>query len=55
MLRKLYKIMRKKFIPMSQYPDYLRKSGMKIGENCEIFKSANFGSEPYLVTLGNHV
>lgn len=30
MLRKLYKIMRKKFIPMSQYPDYLRKSGMKI-------------------------
>ena len=32
MLRKLYKIMRKKFIPMSQYPDYLRKSGMKIGD-----------------------
>lgn len=28
---------------------------MTIGENCEIYKSANFGSEPYLISLGNHV
>ena len=40
---------------MEKYPDYLRKKGMTIGKNCEIYKSANFGSEPYLITLGDHV
>lgn len=28
---------------------------MIIGENCEIYKSADFGSEPYLIKLGNYV
>ena len=42
---------------MSQksYQNYLRKKGVSIGENCEIYKSANFGSEPYLIYIGNHV
>ena len=44
-----------KILPQSKYQDYLRKKGVKIGNNCKIFKSANFGSEPYLVSLGNHV
>ena len=26
-----------------------------MGGECEIYSSANFGSEPYLVTLGDHV
>lgn len=39
----------------SKYPDYLRKKGAKIGEGCEIYKSADFGSEPYLITIGSHV
>ena len=47
--------LKEKLMPMSKYPDYLRKKGVKIGEKCEIYKSANFGSEPYLITLGNHV
>jgi len=34
---------------------YWRKTGAKIGGGCEIYSSANFGSEPYLVTLGDHV
>ena len=34
---------------------YYRSLGMKIGEGCEIFATAQFGSEPYLITLGNHV
>ena len=34
---------------------YWREQGAKIGENCEIYSSASFGSEPYLVTIGNHV
>lgn len=32
-----------------------QKKGAEIGENCEIYKSANFGSEPYLILIGNHV
>lgn len=44
-----------KLCPMNRYPEYLRKKGAKIGENCEIYKSANFGSEPYLISIGNHV
>lgn len=39
----------------SKYPDYLRRKGVKIGEGCEIYKSADFGSEPYLITIGSHV
>lgn len=42
-------------LPVSKYPNYLRKKGVHIGENCEIYKSANFGSEPYLISIGNHV
>jgi len=34
--------------------EYLRKRGVQIGENCRII-STNFGTEPYLVKLGNHV
>lgn len=34
---------------------YWRKRGIQIGENCEIYASANFGSEPYLISIGNHV
>jgi acetyltransferase-like isoleucine patch superfamily enzyme len=33
---------------------YARKIGVKIGSNCYI-QTYNFGSEPYLVTVGNHV
>ena len=30
-----------------------RRWGVKIGSNCKLF-SGNFGSEPYLITIGNH-
>lgn len=33
---------------------YARKQGVNIGKNCWI-GSLNFGSEPYLVTIGDHV
>ena len=34
---------------------YWRKKGAIIGENCSINVSCSFGSEPYLVRIGNHV
>lgn len=33
---------------------YWRNRGLVIGERCEI-RSASFGSEPYLINIGNHV
>lgn len=33
----------------------LRKSGVLIGKNSEIYADVNFGSEPYLVELGDNV
>ena len=37
------------------YIDILRDSGVHIGRNCIIDKTAEFGTEPYLVELGNDV
>jgi acetyltransferase-like isoleucine patch superfamily enzyme len=34
---------------------YWRKKGAIIGEDAEIYSTANFGSEPYLISIGNHV
>lgn len=34
---------------------YQKKYGMKIGNNCVIWGSVDFGSEPYLITIGDHV
>ena len=36
------------------YEKYAKKQGVVIGENCEIY-TRYFGSEPYLITIGNHV
>lgn len=42
-------------ISMRKYENILRKKGAVIGKNCEIYTTANFGSEPYLINIGNHV
>lgn len=34
---------------------FWKKKGLTIGENCELYPSASFGSEPYLISIGNHV
>lgn len=33
----------------------IRKMGVKVGEGCEFYSNISFGSEPYLITLGNNV
>lgn len=35
--------------------EQLRQAGVKIGVGCEIFDTADFGSEPYLISLGDYV
>ena len=34
---------------------FYRNQGINIGENCEIRNGVYFSSEPYLITIGNHV
>lgn len=36
------------------FEKYARFKGVKIGSNCNI-QNVNFGSEPYLIEIGNHV
>lgn len=38
----------------NKYINLLRKDGIKIGDGCVIWKNVVFGSEPYLVTIGDH-
>ena len=33
----------------------LKKNGLNIGDDCEIYPGVMFGTEPYLITIGNHV
>ena len=44
-----------KFKKRSNTVKYWREKGAIIGERCDINPTVQFGSEPYLVTLGNHV
>ena len=36
------------------YNNYLRKQGVVIGDNCDIDKNAYFGSEPWLIKIGDN-
>lgn len=47
--------LQKLFIPTSKYSSFLKSQGMSIGEGCEIYKDVNFGSEPYLISIGDCV
>ena len=44
-----------KIIYKGDYIGYARKIGVKIGENCRLIGNPGWGTEPWLITLGNHV
>lgn len=50
---------RKKYVNFKDEPksnaEKLRELGAHVGEGCEIFDGTKFGSEPYLITIGNNV
>lgn len=33
----------------------LKKTGLALGDDCEVYPNVTFGSEPYLIKIGNHV
>lgn len=49
-LKRIIRMMQKNRNPVQ----FFRKQGAKIGEDCEI-RCSSFGSEPYLITVGDHV
>lgn len=50
----LHKI-RKVLSSPNAYINLLREDGVNIGEGCDISKCAVFGSEPWLISIGNNV
>lgn len=52
---KVLDFIKKQLMNKSQYVDSLRKKGVVIGSNCDISKTANFGSEPFLIKIGDNV
>lgn len=54
MIKKIMNKLKIRYCNNQQYLAYLRSIGVVIGENCEIYKDASFGSEPYLIKIGNH-
>ena len=51
----LFKRLKLKYLRIKNPIKYWSKKGLSIGNDCEIYPSANFGSEPYLISLGHHV
>lgn len=42
-------------LPRNKRPHVLRKMGVLIGEGCEVYRDVSFGSEPFLINIGNNV
>lgn len=51
----IFKTLWNKYQRYRQPIKFWRGQGAKIGSDCEIYASASFGSEPYLISIGNHV
>lgn len=54
-LQRIKKYMERNWKIRQDIVGYYRGLGVRIGERCIIHRLANFGSEPYLVSLGDHV
>ena len=54
-LRHQFLKLRKALADNAGYIKMLRSEGVKVGADCVIHKSATFGTEPYLISIGDHV
>lgn len=53
-INRLIRAIQVKLMSNQQYIEHLRAKGVSIGSGCDIHKSADFGSEPFLIKIGNH-
>lgn len=51
MIKRILNAIQKRRDPLG----YAQKIGVTIGENCKLIGSPNWGSEPWLIKIGNHV
>ena len=51
----MIKLLLDKFRLVKNPVKYWRSKGATIGDRCEIYSSVSLGSEPYLITIGDHV
>lgn len=42
-------------LKMASPEKYARVIGVNLGKNCLVYRSMEWPSEPYLITIGNHV
>lgn len=55
MITRIFNCLKRQYKIKTMNPsDYARSLGVKVGENCDIGISY-FGTEPYLIEIGNHV
>lgn len=57
-MKKVAKVFKKIYLYIYSwisYEKYARKIGVTIGKDCKLHGRPGFGSEPYLISIGNHV
>lgn len=55
MFIQLFALIKNKIMEISNPIQYSRKIGVSVGEDCRFISMPDFGSEPYLIEIGNHV
>ena len=55
MIKKIIKLIMYKTCSFKKRIELLRKDWVIIWDNCEIYRDVNFGSEPWLIEIGNNV
>ena len=56
-LKRLYQLLRREWLIKIDPVSYARSIGVQVGADCRLLglRPVTFGSEPYLIKLGNHV
>ena len=55
-MKKIFLLLKELFIRATKSGvDYARYKGVKVGINCRIYTGKSFGSEPWLISIGNNV
>ena len=54
-IRKLYRMLYKKTIGRLNRVKYAKKIGVNMGESLHLYGEIDWGTEPWLITLGNNV
>lgn len=55
MISRIVSLIKRMILTVTLSPiSYARRQGVRLGENCLIGRGVNFGSEPYLVSIGDN-